>query len=115
MPLYRIFRMRDHDRQRFRSAPHTSGTTMVKPREYVESGTVEAVSPYTAWTQLKDTEEALGIGDVLVAPNDQMLILKYIGFEEAKWVLPAEVPVELQIRGGGSDASDVDSLVPVEV
>lgn len=88
MPQYRIFRMKESDRQRFRSAPHTSGATMVKPREYEEAGMVEAPSVYSAWAQLKSTDHPLMVGDILIAPNEDMRILKYIGFEEARWVVP---------------------------
>ena len=88
MPVYRIFRMRDHERQRFRNAPHTSGATMVKPRDFQEEGAVEAPSFYAAWDQLRSEETRLIVGDILVAPNDEMRILKYIGFEEARWVIP---------------------------
>jgi hypothetical protein len=88
MPVYRIFRMKDHERQRFRWAPHTSGATMVKPRDFEEQGTVEAASVYTAWSALKESEKSLDIGDILIAPNDEMRILKYVGFEEARWIIP---------------------------
>ena len=96
MTLYRIFRMKDHERQRFKWAPHTSGVTLVKPRDFEENGSVEAASFYAAWNDMKTGETPLEIGDVLVAPNEEMRILKYIGFEEARWVLPeAKVQVEL--------------------
>jgi len=88
MPVYRIFRMKDHERQRFRWAPHTSGSTSVKPRDFEEQGSVEAANVYTAWADLKGTENPLDIGDILVAPNDELRILKYVGFEEAVWVIP---------------------------
>lgn len=88
MPVYRIFRMKENERQRFRTLPHTSGVTMVKPKDFEERGTVEAASPYTAWAQMKDTPEALQVGDLLVAPNDDMRLLKFVGFEEARWIIP---------------------------
>jgi len=88
MPVYRIFRMKDNERQRFRTLPHTSGVTMVKPKDFEEKGTVEAATPYTAWAQMKDTPEALQVGDMLVAPNDDMRLLKFVGFEEARWIIP---------------------------
>jgi hypothetical protein len=88
MPEYRIFRMKENDRQRFRWQPHTSGTSMVKPREYEECGSIEAPHVYAAWAILKDTEQPLIVGDVLIGPNDDMRILKYVGFEEAKWIIP---------------------------
>lgn len=88
MPLYRIFRMKENDRQRFRWQPHTSGTSLAKPREYEENGSIEAPTAYAAWAQLKETNEQLEAGDILAGPNDEMRILKYVGFEEAKWLIP---------------------------
>lgn len=88
MAVYRIYRMKDHERQRFRWAPHTSGATQVKPRDFEEHGTVEALSFYDAWTLMRATDSPIDIGDVLVGPNEEMRILKYIGFEEARWVVP---------------------------
>lgn len=88
MPLYRIFRMKENDRARFRWQPHASGTTMVKPREYEETGTIEAPHMYAAWAILKDTGDRLIVGDLLVGPSEEMKILKYVGFEEAKWIIP---------------------------
>lgn len=96
MAVYRIFRMKDHERQRFRWAPHTSGVTLIKPRDFEEQGTVEAQSLYDAWTLMKAGEQPIDIGDVLVSPTDEMRILKYIGFEEARWVVPeAKTQIEL--------------------
>jgi hypothetical protein len=88
MPVYRIFRMKDHERQRFRWAPHTSGATMVKPKDFEEQGSVEATSTYAAWSELKQTEKPLDIGDILIDHKDEMRILKYVGFEEARWIIP---------------------------
>lgn len=88
MPVYRIFRMKDHERQRFRWAPHTSGATMVKPKDFEEQGNIDASSAYAAWSALKETEKPLDIGDILVDHKDEMRILKYVGFEEARWIIP---------------------------
>lgn len=88
MPVYRIFRMKENERQRFRWAPHTSGATMVKPKDFEEQGNVEAASVYSAWSVLKTTEKPLDIGDILIDHNDEMRILKYVGFEEARWIIP---------------------------
>jgi hypothetical protein len=88
MPMYRIFRMKETERQRFRNAPHTSGTMMVKPKDYLEEGTVDAPTLYSAWALLKDTGNPLTVGDILRGPGDELRILKYIGFEEARWVIP---------------------------
>ncbi len=88
MPVYRIFRMKENDRQRFRWQPHTSGTSLAKPKEYEEQGSIEAPNAYAAWATMKDSEEPLIVGDILLGPNDEMRILKYVGFEEAKWLIP---------------------------
>jgi len=88
MPVYRIFRLKDSQRGRFRSAPHTSGVTNVKPKDYSEEGTAEAPSPYAAWHQLKESERPLELGDLLERPGGELRICKYVGFEEARWVLP---------------------------
>lgn len=94
MAVYRIFRMKENERQRFRWAPHTSGTTLVKPKDFEENGSVEASSFYDAWTLSKAMDAPIDIGDILVA-NEEMRILKYIGFEEAKWVVPEPKQAEL--------------------
>lgn len=88
MPNYRIHRMKETQRQQFRWAPHTSGITMVKPKDYEQAGTVEAPSPYAAWIALRETEHPLQVGDVLETEEGSLCIYKYVGFEEARWVLP---------------------------
>ena len=92
MPSYRIHRLKDHLRQQFRSAPHVSGAANVKPRDYELAGDVEATSPYTAFFSLKDSEAALQLGDLLEAEDQSLRIYKYVGFEEARWVLPEVKP-----------------------
>ncbi len=49
MPSYRIFRLKEEQRQRFRWGPHTSGATGVRLKDYVEAGSIEAASVYAAW------------------------------------------------------------------
>ncbi len=93
MPAYKIFRMKDAPRQQFRWAPHTSGVTQVKPKDYQEDGTVEAPSPYAAWFALKDSPAPLEVGDLLQPEGGDLRIYKYVGFEEAKWLLPEPKPV----------------------
>lgn len=96
MPVYRIFRLRDHLRQSFRTAPHVSGLTTVKQRDYVdvEADTVEAPTPYAAWFQLRESANPLGIGDLLEAAPGELRIVKYVGFEEAKWFVAESKSVE---------------------
>ena len=105
MPAYQIHRMKDHHRQQFRWAPHTSGTTVVKPKDYEPGTMVEAASPYAAWLMLRESEQALEVGDLLESAEGELRIYKYIGFEEARWFVPepatpsgepAAAPVEVK-------------------
>jgi hypothetical protein len=92
MPSYQIHRLKDSHRQQFRWAPHTSGTTIVKPKDY-ELGTVaDGASPYAVWLALRETEQALQVGDLVEIPGGDLRILKYIGFEEARWFVPEPLP-----------------------
>lgn len=88
MPEYRVFRLKDNLRQQFRWAPHLSGVTAVKPRDYEEWFTISAESPYAAWHSLRGTERELAVGDLLSIDGGDVRILKYIGFEAAQWVIP---------------------------
>jgi hypothetical protein len=88
MPVYRIYRLNDTQRTKFRWAPHTSGLAQVKPKDYEEDGTIEALSPYAAWHELKAGDSPLDLGDLLENPDGEVSICKYVGFEAAQWVLP---------------------------
>lgn len=61
---------------------------MLKPRDYEQRGEVEAPHSYGAWTELRGSENALEIGDVLENERGELRICKYVGFEEARWVQP---------------------------
>jgi hypothetical protein len=37
---------------------------------------------------MRESEEALGVGDLLEGEDGQLRICKYVGFEPAQWVLP---------------------------
>jgi hypothetical protein len=63
----------------------------VKLRDYEAGGTVEAASPYAAFFALKDSPESLDVGDVLEC-DGALRILKFVGFEEAQWVVPEVKP-----------------------
>ncbi len=81
--------MRDEKRQLFRWAPHTSGVTPVKPKDYEAVETVhEAPTPYGLWALLRESAQPLDVGDVLELPNQELRIYKYVGFENAQWILP---------------------------
>ncbi len=88
MPAYQIHRLREAARQQFRWAPHTSGVTVVKPKDYEKAGIFEAPSPYAAWLALRESENALQVGDLLELEGGEIRIFKYIGFEEARWYVP---------------------------
>jgi hypothetical protein len=92
MPGYRIHRLKDHLRRQFQLAPHVGGAASVKPRDYEPSGTVDAASPYAAFFALKDTSAPLQVGDVLETGDGSLGIYKYVGFEEARWVIPEAKP-----------------------
>lgn len=104
MATYRVHRLKDHLRNQFRFAPHVSGTANVKPRDYEASGEVEASSPYSAYFLLKDSEFALQPGDILEAQDQSLRIFKYVGFEEARWVLPEAKP------GPAASATDANTF-----
>jgi hypothetical protein len=90
MPTYRIFRIKETPRQQFRWTPHVSGATSVKPRDYEEAGAVEAPGVYAAWASLRETPDPLRVGDILSGEGGELHIVKYVGFEEARWVVPEE-------------------------
>jgi hypothetical protein len=90
MPSFRIHRLKDHLRQNFRFAPHLSGTAAVKPRDYEtsEDATVEASSPYAAFFALREAPQPIQVGDILECADGTLRIFKFVGIEEAQWVLP---------------------------
>ena len=81
--------------------PMTAGTQELHPtvrfvrassdakgmRQLVPGRVVEAASAYALWQELRLTEEALQLGDILELPGGQLRIFKYVGFEEAQWVV----------------------------
>ena len=92
MPSYRIHRLKDHLRQAFRSAPHVSGAAQIKPRDYEPGDSIEAPSPYAAFFALRDAGAPLEVGDLLELENGSIRICKFVGFEEAQWILPESRP-----------------------
>jgi hypothetical protein len=94
MPLFKIHRLRDSQIQQFRSAAHTSGTSQVRPRDYTQSGQIEASGLYAAWAAMRDSGEALRIGDMLEDEQGALHLCKYVGLEEAQWVVPEAPPPE---------------------
>ena len=94
MPSYRIHRLKDHLRQSFRQAPHVSGTATVKPRDYSPGEPVEAATPYAAYFAMRESGRPLEPGDVLESEAGDLRIYKFVGFEEAQWMVlePASSP-----------------------
>ena len=99
MPAYQIHRLKETPRQQFRWAPHTPGVTIVKLKDYEPGSVVEAASPYALWLELRESDHALAVGDLIevvsdkmAAPGGELRILKYIGFEEARWYVPEPAP-----------------------
>lgn len=92
MPVYQIHRLKDAPRQHFRWAPHSSGVSIVKMKDYEKASTVEADSPYGAWLSLRNSDQALQVGDLLEMESGELRICKYIGFEEARWYVPDPSP-----------------------
>jgi hypothetical protein len=96
MPAYQIHRLKETQRQQFRWAPHTPGVTIVKLKDYEAGPVVEAATPYALWLALRETDKAIAVGDLIEvlgdAPGGELRILKYIGFEEARWYVPEPAP-----------------------
>jgi len=94
MPCFHIHRLREDRRQQFRLAPHTSGITAVRPKDYEkDTDSVEAASAYAAWASLRPSQSPLMVGDVLEDEGGALRICKYTGFEEARWAVPEPAPV----------------------
>jgi hypothetical protein len=102
--LFRIHRMKEPAREGFRSAAHTSGLAIVRPKDYELAGDVEAASAYDAWNQLRGGSPPLQTGDLLEDESGSLLIAKYIGFERAQWWVPEPKPAPPP--GAGAEASD---------
>jgi hypothetical protein len=111
MPNYRIHRLKDHLRRQFRYAPHVSGCAQVKPRDYDPGDAVEATSPYRAFFTLRDNRTPLDVGDVLESEDGSLRIFKFVGFEEAQWVVP-ESKSDPQAESVGSEAAALTEANP---
>ncbi len=104
MALFRVHKMKEHVRQGFRWAPHTSGLALLKPRDYEPAGEVEAAGFYDAWMKLRGTASPLEVGDALESEGGLLRICKYVGFEEARWREPEPVQQELTAETAASSA-----------
>jgi hypothetical protein len=88
MPVYRIYRMKDQASQQFRWAPHVSGATQIKRKDYDEGASIEAANEYAAWQAMRDGGSPLQVGDLLENPAGELRICKYVGFDAAQWIVP---------------------------
>jgi hypothetical protein len=88
MAVYRIYRMKEQASQQFRWAPHVTGATQIKRKDYDEGASVDAANEYAAWQSLRDDGTPLRVGDVLEVPGGDLRICKYVGFDSAQWILP---------------------------
>lgn len=108
MPVYRIHRLKDSQKEHFRWAAHTGGLAIVKLKDYEAGGEVESQTPYSLWKELQEAgsvERPLSAGDLLETVETEgpgrLFITKYIGFEPAQWFVPevrAEQP-EAALQG----------------
>lgn len=103
MPLYRIHRLREQARLSFRNAPHATGLVTVKPKDYEAKEEFEAENPYALWKTLSETPDKLEVGDVLADIEGKLLICKYIGFDDAQWLV-----IEAKQSLNGSAANEQD-------
>ena len=93
MARYRIHRIKDTPKETFRWAAHTGGLAIVKPKDYEAGSEVEAPTAYAAWHLLQTSDECLRPGDLLELVTDEsatgsLQIVKYTGFDAAKWFVP---------------------------
>ncbi len=114
MPSYRIHHLKDHLRQSFRHAPHVSGAASVKPRDYTPGETVEAKTPYAAYFELRASARPIEPGDLLESESGELRIYKFVGFEEARWVLPEPKP-EPEAVNSASASSTSAAAIPAAV
>ena len=80
--------MKDAPRQQFRNAAHVSGAATAKPKDYEAAAEIDADNEYAAWALLRGSDQPLHVGDLLESAEGQLRICKYVGFEEARWVVP---------------------------
>lgn len=92
MPLFKIHRLRDSAFQQFRWTAHLSGACQVRPKDYEPGGEIEAATAYEAWMLMRDSDRSLRVGDLLESEDGRLRICKYVGFEEAVWVVPEPKP-----------------------
>lgn len=75
----------------------------MKPKDYEPSGEIEAENEYAAWALLRNSEAPLVVGDLLELASGDLRICKYVGFDEARWVMP-EPPREATSHSPAPDS-----------
>ena len=105
MACYRIHRLKEAQRAQFRFAPHVSGLSQVKPKDYATGIEVDAAHPYAAWAALRGTGDALEVGDILESPAGALWIVKYVGFEQARWIVPEPAAAETFVAPADGDVA----------
>ena len=88
MAAYHVYRMKESASQQFRWAPHVSGPSQIRRKDYDEGAPVEAGNEYAAWQALRDDGNPLRVGDLLETPEGRLRICKYVGFDDATWIVP---------------------------
>lgn len=110
MATFRIHRLKPVPREQFRWAAHTGGEAIIKPKDYEPAETVDGHTVYAAWQAMNDANEPLAPGDLLESESGELKILKYIGFESAKWFVPElKAPTSDIASGMNTPAIDAES------
>src|SRR3989442_763637 len=98
MVRYRIYYLKESQRQHFRHAPPAPGPLNLKMKDYEPGGDIEASSPYAVWKHMRAklddgvARRPIGVGDALETDTGTLLVCKYVGFEEAQWWVPEPPP-----------------------
>jgi hypothetical protein len=109
MAHYRIHRIKDTPKETFRWSAHTGGLAVVKLKDYEVGSEVEAPTAYAAWHVLQTSDQPLCPGDLLELVTDDgatgaLQIVKYTGFDAAKWFVP-ELKPDLNLLSAGAPVS----------
>jgi hypothetical protein len=109
MARYRIHRIKDTPKEAFRWTAHTGGLAIVKMKDYELGSEVEAATAYAAWRVLQTSDQPLRPGDLLELVTGDgsagtLQIVKYTGFDDAKWFVPEPKP-DLHLLSAGAPAN----------
>ena len=88
MATFLIYRLKEQPSQQFRWSAHVTGATEAKRKDYEEGERIEAENEYAAWHLMKESGAALRVGDVLESESGALRICKYVGFDDATWIIP---------------------------